>query len=88
MSTLRVDTLLRLAAARTGPRFLIRPDPNERPYAGPRGGLVTERWLYSRRAPGNACLSGLGQDFVPDPQPELGRPGPVNPDSKGFGAVM
>ncbi|MFB9635352.1 ADP-ribosylglycohydrolase family protein [Streptomyces spiralis] len=57
-------------------------------YAGPRGGLVTERWLYARRAPGNACLSGLAQDFVPDPEAELGRPGPVNSDSKGCGAVM
>ncbi|MEU6402417.1 ADP-ribosylglycohydrolase family protein [Streptomyces sp. NPDC046985] len=57
-------------------------------YAGPRGGLVDEQWLYARRAPGNACLTGLAQDFVPDPYGELGPPGPVNPDSKGCGAVM
>ncbi|GAA3026282.1 ADP-ribosylglycohydrolase family protein [Streptomyces glomeratus] len=51
-------------------------------------GLAAQPWLYARRAPGNACLSGLAQDFVPDPQAELGRPGPVNSDSKGCGAVM
>ncbi|MEU7968055.1 ADP-ribosylglycohydrolase family protein [Streptomyces sp. NPDC049097] len=51
-------------------------------------GLVAQPWLYARRAPGNACLSGLAQDFVPDPTAELGRPGPVNSDSKGCGAVM
>ncbi|MEU6096365.1 ADP-ribosylglycohydrolase family protein [Streptomyces sp. NPDC047079] len=52
------------------------------------GGLAAQPWLYARRAPGNACLSGLAQDFVPDPRAELGRPGPVNSDSKGCGAVM
>lgn len=62
--------------------------PSGGSYEGPRGGLITERWLYARRAPGNACLSGLAQDFVPDPAAELGPPGPVNSDSKGCGAVM
>ncbi|MFJ8110590.1 ADP-ribosylglycohydrolase family protein [Streptomyces sp. NPDC096132] len=62
--------------------------PTTHGYAGPADGLVTEPWLYARRAPGNACLSGLEQDFVPDPWTELGPPGPVNPDSKGCGAVM
>ncbi|GAA2915151.1 ADP-ribosylglycohydrolase family protein [Streptomyces mexicanus] len=57
-------------------------------YTGPRDGLVTEAWLYARRAPGNACLSGLALDFVPDPAAPLGPPGPINPDSKGCGAVM
>ena len=53
------------------------------------GGLLAQPWLYARRAPGNACLSGLrSQDHVPDPAAELGPPGPVNPDSKGCGAVM
>ncbi|MEU6367402.1 ADP-ribosylglycohydrolase family protein [Streptomyces sp. NPDC046931] len=51
-------------------------------------GLAAQPWLYARRAPGNACLSGLAQDFAPDPGAELGRPGPVNSDSKGCGAVM
>ncbi|MGW2697008.1 ADP-ribosylglycohydrolase family protein [Streptomyces sp. NPDC001296] len=51
-------------------------------------GLAAQPWLYARRAPGNACLSGLAQDFVPDPEAALGRPGRVNSDSKGCGAVM
>jgi ADP-ribosylglycohydrolase len=57
-------------------------------YTGPRDGLVNEAWLYARRAPGNACMSGLGLDFVPDPAAAFGPPGPINPDSKGCGAVM
>jgi ADP-ribosylglycohydrolase len=73
---------------RPGPEASELAQPAGGAYAGPRGGLVTERWLYSRRAPGNACLSGLALDFVPDPAAELGPPGPVNPDSKGCGGVM
>ncbi|WP_432176013.1 ADP-ribosylglycohydrolase family protein [Streptomyces sp. Tue6028] len=57
-------------------------------YAGPTGGLAAQSWLYARRAPGNACLSGLEQDHVPDPALRLGPPGAVNPQSKGCGAVM
>ncbi|WP_066372711.1 ADP-ribosylglycohydrolase family protein [Herbidospora mongoliensis] len=38
------------------------------------GRLREQTWLYARRAPGNACLSGLR--------------GNVNPDSKGCGTVM
>jgi ADP-ribosylglycohydrolase len=41
-------------------------------------GLAAESWLYVRRAPGNACLSGLAAG---------GGPG-VNPNSKGCGTVM
>ncbi|MBO3733241.1 ADP-ribosylglycohydrolase family protein [Glycomyces niveus] len=41
-------------------------------------GLAAQPWLYSRRAPGNACVSGLRDG---------GRPG-VNPNSKGCGTVM
>ncbi|MER6027717.1 ADP-ribosylglycohydrolase family protein [Streptomyces sp. NPDC001851] len=53
------------------------------------GGLVTEAWLYARRAPGNACLSGIAQTYAPDPALPLdGTPGEVNPDSKGCGTVM
>ncbi|GAA3210986.1 ADP-ribosylglycohydrolase family protein [Actinocorallia longicatena] len=46
------------------------------------GGLGDEAWLYARRAPGNACLSGLrsGRRATLDE--------PANPDSKGCGAVM
>ncbi|MEV4356087.1 ADP-ribosylglycohydrolase family protein [Nonomuraea sp. NPDC049625] len=60
------------------------PPPADRPHRT--GRLREETWLYSRRAPGNACLSGLRQRF-PGPSP-LGVPGPVNPDSKGCGTVM
>ncbi|MEU2711864.1 ADP-ribosylglycohydrolase family protein [Streptomyces sp. NPDC007205] len=59
-------------------------------YPGvPAGGLVTEAWLYARRAPGNACLSGVAQMYAPDPALPLdGTPGEVNPDSKGCGTMM
>ncbi|WP_407671356.1 ADP-ribosylglycohydrolase family protein [Parafrankia elaeagni] len=46
------------------------------------GWLASQKVLYARRAPGNACLSGLARP----------RPGtlddPANPDSKGCGTVM
>ncbi|SDD66309.1 ADP-ribosylglycohydrolase family protein [Glycomyces harbinensis] len=41
-------------------------------------GLAAQPWLYARRAPGNACISGLAHGA---------RPG-VNPNSKGCGTVM
>lgn len=45
-------------------------------------GLAAEPLLYARRAPGNACLSGLRS-------PGMGTPDrPKNPDSKGCGTVM
>ncbi|MET7691620.1 ADP-ribosylglycohydrolase family protein [Streptomyces sp. NPDC005483] len=53
-----------------------------------------QRWpdkarLYARRAPGNACLSGVPQLYAPDPWSAIdGEPGPVSPDSKGCGTVM
>ncbi|MEV0595787.1 ADP-ribosylglycohydrolase family protein [Nonomuraea cavernae] len=50
------------------------------------GWLRTRTWLYSRRAPGNACLSGLHVEAGPVAAP--GAAGPVNPDSKGCGTVM
>ncbi|GIF66194.1 putative ADP-ribosylglycohydrolase [Asanoa ishikariensis] len=59
-------------------------DTQRRPAPPPDadGGLAGHAFLYARRAPGNACLSGL----------ESGRMGtladPANPDSKGCGAVM
>ncbi|WP_250284044.1 ADP-ribosylglycohydrolase family protein [Frankia sp. CiP1_Cm_nod2] len=46
------------------------------------GWLAGQPLLYARRAPGNACLSGLRM-------PRMGTPArPANPDSKGCGAVM
>lgn len=69
-----------------------KPGPEQAapPRSGtPSGGLIAEAWLYSRRAPGNACLSGVAQMYAPDPWLELdGKPGQVNSDSKGCGAVM
>ncbi|WP_184616337.1 ADP-ribosylglycohydrolase family protein [Sphaerisporangium krabiense] len=50
------------------------------------GRLREQAWLYDQRAPGNACLSGLGQDLGAPAAP--GTPGAVNPDSKGCGTVM
>ena len=51
--------------------------------------LRTQPWLYARRAPGNACLSGLFEGHTPAVDvPSDGAPGPVNPDSKGCGTVM
>ncbi|MET8004827.1 ADP-ribosylglycohydrolase family protein [Nonomuraea glycinis] len=50
------------------------------------GWLREQGWLYSRRAPGNACLSGLRVE--PDHYGSPGLPGPVNPRSKGCGTVM
>ncbi|WP_035698689.1 ADP-ribosylglycohydrolase family protein [Glycomyces tenuis] len=47
------------------------------PPMGSRG-LAAEPWLYMRRAPGNACLSGLAKGAEPG----------VNPQSKGCGTVM
>jgi ADP-ribosylglycohydrolase len=53
------------------------------------GWLREQPWLYARRAPGNACLSGLQAGHAPNSWAEItGAPGPVNPDSKGCGTVM
>ncbi|GAA3447458.1 ADP-ribosylglycohydrolase family protein [Planomonospora venezuelensis] len=69
-------------------------DTQNRPAPAPEDGgfrtgwLRTHEWLYARRAPGNACLSGLRSRITPRPPGSpLGR-GPVNPDSKGCGTVM
>ncbi|WP_103955489.1 ADP-ribosylglycohydrolase family protein [Nonomuraea solani] len=70
-------------------RWLDTQDHQVPPPAGlphHTGWLREEKWLYSRRAPGNACLSGLRRPFG-GPAP-TGVPGPVNPDSKGCGTVM
>ena len=43
------------------------------------GWLAREEWLYARRAPGNACLSGLGDERMGTLEK------PKNPESKGCG---
>ncbi|WP_248817383.1 ADP-ribosylglycohydrolase family protein [Frankia sp. AgB32] len=62
-------------------RWLVtqqQPAPPDQPD----GWLAAQPVLYARRAPGNACLSGLERG-------EMGTPArPANPDSKGCGAVM
>ncbi|GHE05539.1 ADP-ribosylglycohydrolase family protein [Streptomyces alanosinicus] len=84
-----LQTQERPAPAQSGPQSSASPyGAPDRPGA-PAGGLVTEAWLYSRRAPGNACLSGVAQRYAPAPGLPLdGSPGEVNPDSKGCGTVM
>ncbi|MDX3230952.1 ADP-ribosylglycohydrolase family protein [Streptomyces sp. ME19-01-6] len=53
------------------------------------GWLREQKWLYARRAPGGACLSGLAQEHIPSSSDALdGTPGPVNTGSKGCGTVM
>lgn len=54
--------------------------PDER--KGTDGWLAREEWLYARRAPGNACLSGLADERMGTLEM------PKNPDSKGCGTVM
>ena len=52
------------------------------PPPGVSGWLAAQPWLYARRAPGNACLSGLSS-------PGMGTlDQPKNPGSKGCGTVM
>ncbi|WP_037840897.1 ADP-ribosylglycohydrolase family protein [Streptomyces sp. NRRL WC-3549] len=66
------------------------PAPPARGGGSPvRTGLLRQHaWLYARRAPGNACLTGLAAGHTPAPGTPLERPGPVNPQSKGCGTVM
>lgn len=75
---------------------LRRLDTQNHPAPPPPGGNDSPRtgWLrqqprlYARRAPGNACLTGLAAGHIPGPGGPLGRPGPVNTGSKGCGTVM
>lgn len=46
------------------------------------GWLAREEWLYARRAPGTACLTGLSDERMGTLEQ------PKNPDSKGCGTVM
>ncbi|MBG0832871.1 ADP-ribosylglycohydrolase family protein [Planomonospora sp. ID67723] len=69
-------------------------DTQNRPVPAPQDGgfrtgwLRTQEWLYARRAPGNACLSGLRSRITPRPPGSPLGHGPINPDSKGCGTVM
>ncbi|WP_261556794.1 ADP-ribosylglycohydrolase family protein [Frankia tisae] len=58
-----------------------RPFPTDGAPAVTDGWLAAQPVLYARRAPGNACLSGLQRDTMGT----LARP--ANPDSKGCGAL-
>ncbi|GLW07697.1 hypothetical protein Misp01_28270 [Microtetraspora sp. NBRC 13810] len=74
-------------------RWLDTQSHRSPPAGGRRGGgwLREEGWLYSRRAPGNACLSGLRHPAASGASGAfgaLGVAGPVNPGSKGCGTVM
>lgn len=51
------------------------------------GWLINEQWLYSRRAPGNTCLSALGTARGGERRPRQFGQAAVN-DSKGCGGVM
>ncbi|MEV8631975.1 ADP-ribosylglycohydrolase family protein [Streptosporangium sp. NPDC051023] len=63
-----------------------RPSPPPADGAVRTGWLREQGWLYSQRAPGNACLSGLRHEQAT--AAPFGEPGPVNPGSKGCGTVM
>ncbi|MGW4365187.1 ADP-ribosylglycohydrolase family protein [Nocardia takedensis] len=59
------------------------------PEGRPDGWLLSHRFLYAMRAPGQACMSGLREqrrDYRA-PRP-IGLAGHVNPHSKGCGTVM
>lgn len=67
----------------------LQTQRQEEPAADTDGWLASLPFLYAVRAPGNACMSGLGQQargfLAPGP---FGESGPVNPGSKGCGTVM
>jgi ADP-ribosylglycohydrolase len=60
------------------------PGPPDRPYGG---WLATEAWLYSRRAPGDTCLSALSNARAGTDRIRLYGAQVIN-RSKGCGAVM
>lgn len=72
-----------------GTQMLPGPPGDDRPQRTATGGTVTmdgwlasHQWLYARRAPGNACMSGLRSETMGTTDR------PANPGSKGCGAVM
>ncbi|WP_308162862.1 ADP-ribosylglycohydrolase family protein [Nocardia alni] len=67
----------------------LRTQREHAPSPMPDGWLSSHQFLYARRSPGQACMTGLGlqEKQYTEPAP-LGVPGPINPDSKGCGTVM
>ncbi|MFC9325307.1 ADP-ribosylglycohydrolase family protein [Kitasatospora sp. NPDC057015] len=59
--------------------------PLQKPYDG---WLLRQPFLYARRAPGNACMTGVGQHREFEAPSAFGLPGPINSHSKGCGTVM
>ncbi|MCX5396381.1 ADP-ribosylglycohydrolase family protein [Streptomyces sp. NBC_00102] len=104
MTLFTVEGLIRAEAGRgrTGQVDAVRSaylrwlDTQNHPSPPARGGdntirtgwLRRQQLLYARRAPGNACLTGLAAGHVPDDRQAPGAPGPVNSGSKGCGTVM
>ena len=84
------------AAALMHEAYLRWLDTQNHPSPPPAGGhrhrygwLREQPWLYARRAPGTACLTGLASGHIPRMgSPPDGTPGAANPQSKGCGAVM
>ncbi|WP_330229114.1 ADP-ribosylglycohydrolase family protein [Nocardia sp. NBC_00508] len=67
----------------------LQTQRQEEPALQADGWLVGLPFLYAVRAPGNACMSGLGQQARGYLAPRsFGEMGPVNPQSKGCGTVM
>ncbi|MGW2251896.1 ADP-ribosylglycohydrolase family protein [Kitasatospora sp. NPDC001660] len=66
-----------------------QPAPDAAPLPRPYDGwLLRQPFLYARRAPGNACLSGVSEHPEFRAPARIGLPGPINPGSKGCGTVM
>ncbi|MBP0452439.1 MULTISPECIES: ADP-ribosylglycohydrolase family protein [unclassified Kitasatospora] len=63
--------------------------PDQQPLPRPYDGwLLRQPFLYARRAPGNACLSGVSYHPEFEAPAPFGQPGPINAHSKGCGTVM
>ena len=56
--------------------------PGQDPYDG---WLLRQEFLYARRAPGNACMTGVAQHRAFEAPSAFGRPGPINAHSRAAG---
>ncbi|MFI6445581.1 ADP-ribosylglycohydrolase family protein [Kitasatospora sp. NPDC050543] len=64
-------------------------EPDATPPGPPHDGwLLRQPFLYARRAPGNACMSGVAYHQEFEAPAVFGQPGPINAHSKGCGTVM